>query len=185
MFDQVILVNAQDQKMGECDKLLAHQKGLCHRAFSIFVVSDQPPRHVLLHKRHPKKYHSGSLWTNACCSHPQPNVSMETCLIQRLQYEMGIHCKTFEKIGTHHYQHTFANGLIEHEFDHIYLCQIPRNSKIQPNPQEVESFIWLPPQDITVWLQEHPQQFSPWFPQLWPSVLPKVAALPYAPQLPH
>ena len=174
MFDQVILVNEQDEELGKCDKLRAHQKGLCHRAFSIFVVSDQAPRQVLLHKRHPKKYHSGNLWTNACCSHPQPTVSMEVCLTQRLEYEMGITCKTFEKVGTHLYQHTFDNGLTEHEFDHIYLCQIPRDRYIKPNPQEVESIVWLPPQEITLWLQKHPQQFSPWFHQLWPSVLTMV-----------
>ena len=35
--DQLILVNEQDKETGRVGKLEAHEKGLLHRAFSIFV----------------------------------------------------------------------------------------------------------------------------------------------------
>ena len=36
---EVILVNEQDEAVGKMEKLEAHQKGLLHRAFSIFVFN--------------------------------------------------------------------------------------------------------------------------------------------------
>ena len=174
MYDQVNLVDEQDQEIGQCDKLLAHQKGYCHRAFSIFVGSDCPQAHILLHKRHHQKYHSGRLWTNACCSHPQPDKTITTCLTERLQYEMGIESTSFEKIGECLYKHTFNNGLTEHEYDHVYLCYIAKDTKIRPNPEEVESTFWLPHQEVDAWSHQFPQEFSPWFPYLWPNILKKI-----------
>src|SRR5579872_582088 len=34
---QVILVNEQDIEIGQAEKLAAHQQGLLHRAFSVFI----------------------------------------------------------------------------------------------------------------------------------------------------
>ena len=36
---QVILVDSQDKPIGVAEKLEAHEKGLLHRAFSIFIFS--------------------------------------------------------------------------------------------------------------------------------------------------
>ena len=41
-----------------------------NQAGVVFIFNDKGE--ILLHKRADKKYHSGGLWTNACCSHPQP-----------------------------------------------------------------------------------------------------------------
>ena len=65
---QVILVDQQDNPTGSCEKLEAHQKGLLHRAFSVFIFNKKGE--MLLQQRAINKYHSGGLWTNACCSHP-------------------------------------------------------------------------------------------------------------------
>ena len=64
--DEIILVDIFDNELGHTDKANAHKKGLLHRAFSVFVVHDGK---MLLQKRSRGKYHSGGLWTNACCSH--------------------------------------------------------------------------------------------------------------------
>ena len=68
---EIMLVNENDEPIGVADKLEAHQKGLLHRAFSIFIYrKGLEGIEILLQKRHSKKYHSGGLWTNTCCSHP-------------------------------------------------------------------------------------------------------------------
>ena len=66
--EQVILVNPQDEPIGVMEKMEAHQKGLLHRAFSVFVFNKKGE--MLLQQRANQKYHSGGLWTNTCCSHP-------------------------------------------------------------------------------------------------------------------
>ena len=71
--DLVILVDADDVQVGTAGKLDAHQRGLRHRAISVLVRS--AAGQFLLQRRSPAKYHSGGLWTNACCSHPLPGES--------------------------------------------------------------------------------------------------------------
>ena len=51
------------------EKMEAHKKGILHRAFSVFIFNSKGE--MLLQQRAYSKYHSGDLWTNACCSHPQ------------------------------------------------------------------------------------------------------------------
>ncbi|MDM8175378.1 NUDIX domain-containing protein [Olivibacter sp. 47] len=84
---EVILVNEQDEAVGKMEKLEAHQKGLLHRAFSIFVFNTAGE--LLLQRRALNKYHSGGLWTNTCCSHPLPNEDTLIAAQNRLQEEMG------------------------------------------------------------------------------------------------
>ena len=67
---EVILVDEHDVQTGTMEKMEVHQKALLHRAFSVFIFNEKGE--MLLHKRADKKYHSGGLWTNACCSHPKP-----------------------------------------------------------------------------------------------------------------
>lgn len=59
----VLLVNEKDEPLGTMEKMEAHQKGLLHRAFSVFIFNDQGE--MLLQRRSLKKYHSGGCWTNA------------------------------------------------------------------------------------------------------------------------
>ncbi|MGK0427599.1 MAG: isopentenyl-diphosphate delta-isomerase, partial [Ulvibacter sp.] len=63
--EKVILVDVNDQKIGLMPKMEAHEKGLLHRAFSVFVFNDQ--NELMLQQRAMHKYHSPGLWTNTCC----------------------------------------------------------------------------------------------------------------------
>ena len=38
---KVILVSAQDEEIGVMEKMEAHQKGLLHRAFSVFIFDKE------------------------------------------------------------------------------------------------------------------------------------------------
>ena len=68
---QVILVDEHDNPVWLEEKLSAHELGLLHRAFSIFVFNSQ--WYLLLQRRAIEKYHSWWLWTNTVCSHPKPD----------------------------------------------------------------------------------------------------------------
>jgi len=39
--ERVILVDPQDQPLGTMEKMEAHEKGLLHRAFSVFIVNSK------------------------------------------------------------------------------------------------------------------------------------------------
>ena len=86
--DDVILVDKEDNQVGLMQKLEAHQKGLLHRAFSVFIFNSEYK--LLLQKRAISKYHSGGLWTNTCCSHPREGEDIIDAANRRLSEEMGI-----------------------------------------------------------------------------------------------
>src|SRR5262245_33045309 len=85
--ERVILVNEIDVAIGTMEKLKAHERALLHRAISIFIFNKRDE--MLLQQRATKKYHSGGLWTNACCSHPRPGESTLDAAQRRLKEELG------------------------------------------------------------------------------------------------
>src|SRR5690606_8032161 len=136
--NKVILVDENDKVIGEMDKLEAHQKGVLHRAFSVFIFNEKGD--MLIHQRADSKYHGGGLWSNACCSHPQLNENVKESAEERLKFEMGIECDLTHKFSFI-YNTPVENNLIEHEFDHVFSGTVTTNPN--PNAEEVKAFKWI------------------------------------------
>lgn len=145
----------------------AHEKGLLHRAFSIFIFNDEG--HMLIHQRAKTKYHCGGLWTNACCSHPRQNETILQAANRRLMEEMGMQCP-LQEVFSFVYRAEVDKNLVEHEFDHVLFGTYNGNS-ITPNPEEVESFRWIAIADLQKEVQETPHHFTPWFLIVLPRIL--------------
>ncbi len=156
--EKVILVDEQDNAIGEMEKLEAHQKGLLHRAFSVFIFNDKGQ--MLLQQRALSKYHSGGLWTNTCCSHPMPNENNLAAAKRRLMEEMGMEAELEHKDFLL-YKAKFENGLTEHEYDHIFIGKTNQQPKI--NKAEVENFEWLTVTEIKEKLKLNPELYTYWF----------------------
>ena len=88
MEEQVILVDKKDNVIGKAGKLEAHQKGLLHRALSVFIFNSKGE--ILLQQRAAHKYHTPNLWSNTACSHPRNNELLKHAAERRLKEEMGI-----------------------------------------------------------------------------------------------
>lgn len=152
--------------IGTMEKLEAHRKGVLHRAFSVFVFNGN--NEMLLQQRASTKYHSGGLWTNACCSHPRPKEATEEAAKRRLLEELGF-VAPLMKIFDFTYYAAFANGLIEHEFDHVYVARY--SGLIDPNPAEVMNFHFKSVVDIWEDLTAYPETFTEWFTIAFPRVV--------------
>lgn len=155
---KVILVDENDKELGFCDKLEAHQKGLLHRAFSIFIFNDK--NELLLQKRALDKYHSGGLWANTCCSHPQPGENITTSAHQRLKEETGIEA-SLTKAFTFIYKSDVGSGLTEYELDHIFFGKY--NNKPVINPAEVADWKYESITEIKKQINTSPALFAEWF----------------------
>ncbi|MCW3112252.1 MAG: isopentenyl-diphosphate delta-isomerase [Segetibacter sp.] len=163
--EEVILVNEQDEQVGSMEKMEAHRKGSLHRAFSVFIFNDR--NEILLQQRAITKYHSGGLWTNACCSHPRPGEETESAAIRRLHEELGF-TTALTKIFDFHYNAAFDNGLTEHEFDHVYVGTY--SGKIKPNASEVQDYCYKKMEEIVATIQSHPHKYTAWFCIAFPKV---------------
>ena len=165
MEQELILVNEKDEMTGTAGKMEVHQKGLLHRAFSIFVFNSKGE--MLLQQRAVNKYHSGGLWTNACCSHPFPGEEIQDAAKRRLKEEMGFETeltKSFDFV----YNASFANGLIEYEFDHVFVGEY--DGPVPYNKEEVMDICYKSMGAINECLKDQPQNYTAWFHLAFPEI---------------
>lgn len=169
--DKVITVNEQNEWTGTMEKLQAHKEGVLHRAFSVFVLNSK--NELLLQQRAMGKYHSGGLWSNTCCSHPAPGESTLAGAHRRLVEEMGFDCE-LEQIFHLRYRSDVGSGLIENEYDHIYIGQY--NGEVKLNPIEAMSYKFVSIEEIKTWLKKKPEHFTAWFHLAFPIFATKISS---------
>ncbi len=156
--EHVILVNDKDEQIGTMPKLEAHEKAVLHRAFSVFIFNDN--NELMLQQRAKHKYHSPLLWTNTCCSHQRVGETNLEAGKRRLMEEMGFVVDLQETVSFV-YKAPFDNGLTEHEFDHVMVGQ--SNEEPIINPDEVESWKWMPLEAVKLDIGLHPEVYTEWF----------------------
>jgi isopentenyl-diphosphate delta-isomerase len=156
--EYVILVDHNDNEVGTMEKMEVHQKGLLHRAFSVFVFNAN--NELMVHKRALGKYHSPGLWTNTCCSHPRPGESTEAAAHRRLQEEMGFDCPLEEALSFI-YNKNLDNDLTEHEFDHVFVGQYDGKPVI--NTDEVYEWKFQTLGSLRSEMDQTPENFTEWF----------------------
>jgi isopentenyl-diphosphate delta-isomerase len=103
MGEMCILVNDQDEPLGPETKKNCHlmtnilEKGLLHRAFSVFLFSSDGK--LLLQQRAEEKITFPDAFTNTCCSHPlytpeemieKNQMGVKTAAVRKLEHELGI-----------------------------------------------------------------------------------------------
>jgi isopentenyl-diphosphate delta-isomerase len=164
--NEVILVDERDNAIGVMEKMEAHQRGLLHRAFSIFLFNGNGE--MLLQRRALSKYHSPGLWTNTCCSHPMQGESLEMAAVRRLREEMGMAC-TMTKAFDFIYKAELDNDLIEHEFDHVFFGTTNQAPAI--NLDEVSDWKWMSIYDVYIDVQLNPARYTEWFKIALPEVM--------------
>jgi isopentenyl-diphosphate delta-isomerase len=163
--EDIILVNECDEPVGTMEKLQAHQHALLHRAFSVFIFNNR--KEMLLQQRAFDKYHSGGLWTNACCSHPRPGEETREAALRRLKEEMGFEVK-LQKLFDFTYKAEFGNGLTEHEFDHVFAGIY--DGPVTAEKTEVHDYCFKSMEAITGSLHQHPEEYTVWFRIAFPLV---------------
>ena len=155
---KVVLVDRKDNTLGVMGKLVAHELGALHRAFSIFIFNSEGK--LMIHQRALSKYHSPGLWTNTCCSHPKIDEDVMENAHQRLLEEMGFDCE-LEKAFTFVYKSDVGQGLTEHEFDHVFVGQY--NDKPNINKSEVEDWQFMSMDSLRDDIDHHPENYTEWF----------------------
>jgi isopentenyl-diphosphate delta-isomerase len=164
--EQVILVDQFDNDLGSMEKLRAHELGLLHRAFSVFLFDDKG--NMLLQKRALGKYHSPGLWTNTCCSHPKPGELIIDAAKRRLIEEMGI-VTNIEPAFNFIYKASLDQNLTEHELDYVFVGTY--NGIISPNSIEVCDYLYISIDDLNHKLMTNEEEFTVWFKIAYNSVM--------------
>ena len=157
MEEYVVLVDNQDNELGLMKKMEAHEEGVLHRAFSVFVFNSKGE--ILLQKRNSKKYHSGGLWSNTCCSHPRPGEGTKSAANRRLIEEMGMQAELLPAFSFI-YKTELDNNLTEHELDHVFYGF--SNNLPNYNTDEVEDYKYISPELLKLEIEHHPDDYTEW-----------------------
>jgi len=154
----LVLVNEHDEEIGLMEKMEAHRKALLHRAFSVFIFNTKGE--MLLQQSALTKYHSGGLWTNACCSHPYPYETPSEAAIRRLKEELGF-TTTVAPTFQFMYKAALDNELTEHEFDHVLIGQY--EGPFELNEEEVAAVEYVGMNQLRNDINLYPEKYTAWF----------------------
>lgn len=162
----LILVDENDNEIGLKDKLSVHREGLLHRAFSVFIFNSNDE--LLLQQRANEKYHSGGLWSNTCCSHPNSSEEISETVARRLHEEMEIESETTFKFKFM-YATDFENGLKEYEMDYVFFGRSDEAPK--PNSNEVQNWRYVNLSSLNEDILFNPGNYSAWLKLCLPQVI--------------
>ncbi|KAI1265595.1 NUDIX hydrolase domain-like protein [Xylariaceae sp. FL1019] len=190
LMDEVcIVLDNDDNPIGTASKKLCHlmtniDKGLLHRAFSVFLFDDQ--NRLLLQQRATEKITFPDMWTNTCCSHPL-HIPTETgsnlpdsiagvkrAAQRKLEHELGIKTEQvpfddFHFLTRIHYKAPSDGKWGEHEID--YILFIKANVDLNLNPNEVRDAKYVSPDDLKTLFKDSSLKFTPWFKLICESML--------------
>ncbi len=168
--EKLILVTVDDREVGTLGKEETHRQGLLHRAFSVFLYDGE---RMLLQKRADGKYHSGGLWTNACCSHPRAGETLEEAVHKRMMLELGLDTEVRE-LFSFTYRTKFAEDLYEYEYDHVFLGTYDSSLPVRFDPEEASECRWVGLSELKQELLLQPDTFTSWFLIAVSKVLPAI-----------
>ena len=148
-----------DGRLQPVGKLEVHQRGLRHKAVSVFVIDG---RKVLIQQRALSKYHTPGLWANTCCTHPRWDEDPAACAVRRLREELGITGLFPAFADRVEYRADVGSGLIEHELVDIFVAETQPGLTLAPHPDEVADTRWVDLYDLSAEVLRTPEKFTPW-----------------------
>lgn len=181
LMEERCIVTSEDDKYirdgskKECHLMTNIQKGLLHRAFSVFLF-DPINGKLLLQKRADEKITFPKMWTNTCCSHPlaikaeleeTEQIGVRRAAQRKLEHELGIPAEQvpldeFQFLTRIHYLAPSDGLWGEHEIDYILFITAPVT--VKPNLNEIGDIKWVSADELKELMTElDPSSFTPWF----------------------
>ncbi|WP_022703391.1 isopentenyl-diphosphate Delta-isomerase [Pseudorhodobacter ferrugineus] len=148
-----------DGTLQPVEKLAVHQRGLQHKAVSVFVLDGGK---VLIQQRAAAKYHTPNLWANTCCTHPNWGEADADCARRRLAEELGITDLALQAVGEVRYRADVGNGLVEDEVVAVFTASAPPNLALSLNSDEVQAVRWVLIGTLVDEVSTDPTRFTPW-----------------------
>lgn len=160
----VVLSDTEGNPIGTCPKELVHSADTpLHLAFSCYVKNTEGQ--LLLTRRSLIKQTWPGVWTNSACGHLAPGETAAEAAARRVPHELGFEGDLGELtpvIPDFRYRATDSRGVVEWEICPVFMVTLPADAKLNPEPEEIDSFEWVDPRDLITAVDACPVAFSPW-----------------------
>ncbi|XP_060048367.1 isopentenyl-diphosphate Delta-isomerase 1 [Erinaceus europaeus] len=179
--EMCILIDENDNNIGADTKKNCHlneniEKGLLHRAFSVFLFNTE--NKLLLQQRSDAKITFPGCFTNTCCSHPLNNpgeleendaIGVRRAAQRRLKAELGIPLEEvppeeIQYLTRLYYKAQSDDIWGEHEIDYILFMK--KNVTLNPDPNEIKSYCYVSKEEVKELLRKAATgkiKLTPWF----------------------
>lgn len=168
------VVNDQDQVLGEAPRSQVHGDNLCHRAVHILISNKKGE--ILLQKRSPWKDRHPRLWDSSAAGHVSAGEEYGTAARRELREELGVDLSLQEVAKLP------ASKRTDQEFICVYCGQY--DGAFKPEPGEIETIQFFPPELIDGWIAARPRDFAPPFLECWKVYREKMAGRGGSPNRP-
>ena len=158
-YPPVVVVDENDNEIGS--EMLADvwRKGLYHRVVLVFILDEQG--RMLLQLRSPNVKIFPNCWDQAAGGHVDEGYSYDDTAAKEIAEELGLRDIQLETLGIGRANTKLDDGRVLNRFERIYRGQIPADSALQPDPEEVSKLQWFTPAELRRQIAEHPEIFVP------------------------
>lgn len=130
-----------------------HRRKLLHRAVHVFLLRSDGA--LLIHKRSDTKEEFPSVWTSSCSGHVSSGEDYDSTAVRELQEELGV------KSDVLRLQKFSACADTSYEFTVLYQCT--SDAIVTPDSGEIAAVKWMQVNDVQLWMEQSPNEFSPAF----------------------
>ena len=164
----VVIVNEQDNAVGEAMLADARARGLIYRV--VFVVAQNSAGQFLLQKRAAGMQLFPNCWDTTASGHVDGGRSYEEAARLELEEEVGIHGVPLSEIAHFYTEEPLLNGLRTRRYAKIFRFswqETPQNI----GRDEVSEVRWFTKHEIAELLRTHPEQAAEGLQHLYNKVL--------------
>lgn len=158
-YPPVVVVDENDNEIGSAMLTEVWRQGLYHRIASVFVVDDHGQ--MLLQLRGPNVKVYPNCWDQAAGGHVDEGFSYDQAAENELAEELGIHNVSLKPLGTFRTNNTLNDGRIVNQFERAYLIQVPHDTHLLLQSEEVSKARWFKPSELETLISKHPENLTP------------------------
>ncbi len=142
-----------------CEKNFAHQNGLFHPTVHIWFYTPTPA--LLMQKRGPNKQTFPNLWDVSVAGHVIAGESVLEGAMREVKEEIGLEISSsdLKRIAVRKNINTFKNGILDCEFQHVYLSPLKSDlNDLVLQHEEVEAVRFFSFKDLELCMNNvHPE----------------------------
>jgi len=143
------------------EKSIAHQKGLFHPTVHVWFYTSTPS--VLLQKRGANKETFPNLWDVSVAGHVSSGESILDGALREIKEEIGLQLKLDDLllIDVRKNINQFSNGIIDCEFQHVFLSELKTGVKdLVIQKEEVDDVRLFSFEEMEICMQQKHSEFK-------------------------
>jgi len=165
------IVDDRDEVVGRASRREVHSRGLWHRAVHVLVF-DATGR-VFLQKRSMLKDTAAGRWDSSCSGHVDAGEDYDASARRELGEEIGL------ALPTPPPRWFRIEACAETSWEFVWVYRLQHEGPFVLAPAEIERADWFPPDEVTRWVAQRPEEFASSFRLIW-----GLATAPSAPGTP-